>query len=72
MMNNFSVADELKIATGVAGTSYSFFGFSASEIAAICTAIFMVISIGEKLWKIYKEAKKDGNETTRSSEPSSD
>lgn len=62
MMDKFSLGDDLKIATGVAGTGYSLFGFTAAEIAAICTAIFMLISIGEKLWKIYKEAKKNGRE----------
>lgn len=64
-----SIADELKIATGVAGTGYSLWGLSASELAGITTAIFMVISIADKLWKWYKEAKEDGNKAKDSGRP---
>lgn len=71
MLNNISVADELKIATGVAGTGYSFAGLTASEIAAILTAVFMLISIIEKLWKINKE-RKNGREAKNRGESSND
>lgn len=59
-----------KSGIGLGGVTYSFFGLPFSDLAAILTSIFMLISIiltFPKLYQMYKDWRNSRNENKNSS-----